>query len=68
MPTIWTNPNKSTTNWNSENKSTVDKAILTEDSFILLLENGDYLLQEDDFPDWIGGNKSLSNWASPLKN
>lgn len=68
----------SMTTWTSPNKSTVEKYLLTEDNFILLSEDGTYLLQEDDFPDWgnpskntstwSGSNKITTNWSSPVKN
>lgn len=58
MPTTWTSPNKSSSTWSNDNKATVEKAILTEDSFVLLREDGTYLLQEDTRLDWISNTRN----------
>lgn len=54
--------------WNSPNKSTVEKSILTEDNFIILCEDGNYLLQEDTYPDWGTSNKNTATYTSPNKS
>lgn len=52
------------TTWTSPNKSTVEKSILTEDGFLLLKEDGTYLLLEDDFPDWGNPDKNNPTWIN----
>lgn len=53
--------------WTSPNKSTVEKSILTEDDFIILCEDGNYLLQEDDNLDWGTPTKNTATYTSPTK-
>lgn len=56
------------TTWTHTDKTRVDQFINTEDGFQILLETGEYLLQEDATNTWTNDSKASSTWSETSKN